>query len=66
MEDSRSSNDKTNTRSSCHVPINTRCIAARLLIAEGNEANTQVDGFLCDLNYWDANWNQKIRISSLK
>jgi hypothetical protein len=50
MENSRTADDETDTRPSCHVSIDTGCITAGLLVAEGDESNTQVDRFLCNLD----------------
>lgn len=54
MKNSRSSDDKTDTWSSRHVPVYTRSIAAGLLIAECHESDAKIDGFFGDLHYWDS------------
>lgn len=55
MEDTRPPNYQTYSWLSGHVSIDTRGIAARLLISEGYESNPQIDGFFRDLNHGNAN-----------
>lgn len=55
VENSRSSDNETDTRPSRHIPVYASSIATSLLVAEGNKSNSQVDGFFGDLHDGDAN-----------
>lgn len=55
MKNPRPSNNKTNTRPPRHISIDTRGIATRLLVAERDESNPQIDGFFGYLHDGDTN-----------
>lgn len=50
MQHPRTSNNQAYAWLSCQVSIRGRCIAGSLFVAEADESDAQIDGFLSDLD----------------